>query len=95
MAKEKEWYSYEELTTAPMYVLLKSNERGETWYKNPHHVRIRAIRWKVHIDDYLKNQKGWKSCNPKDFEYKLKTVDDHKEISEVRNVTLLKDIFTL
>tara|TARA_R100001015_G_C4631514_1_gene194058 strand:- start:1358 stop:1633 length:276 start_codon:yes stop_codon:yes gene_type:complete len=91
MAKEKEWYSYEELTTAPMYVLLGRSIRDI----NINDDTILAIRWKIHIEDYLKNQKGWKSCNPKDFEYKLKTVDNHKEISEVRNVTLLKDIFTL
>jgi len=55
-----------------------------------------SIKWKIYLNDYIKNHKGWKTCKPKDFDYRLNNVGgDLYEVTEVRNVTILSNVFSL
>tara|TARA_Y100001938_G_C8001956_1_gene385186 strand:+ start:548 stop:799 length:252 start_codon:yes stop_codon:yes gene_type:complete len=42
---------------------------------------------------FIKNDNDWNSFKPKDFEYRFKFTDGRIEVSEVRNVTLLNEVF--
>ena len=54
-----------------------------------------SIKWKIYLNDYIKNHKGWKTCKPKDFDYRLNNVGNHCEVAEVRNVSILSNVFSL
>jgi len=51
-----------------------------------------GVKWKIYLNKYIKECKGWKNCKANEFDFLL---DSKGGVKEVRNVKLLGGIFSI